>query len=102
MSNGSRIAGFVLVAAALTACTDNLAPEAAPETPSVASDRATVTGHVVDAQGLAIAGATVAVRASGEHAMTDASGAFSLDVPADTTLTLSAPPPRTAPTLPHP
>src|ERR1041384_7213852 len=99
MSNCVRIAGFIVLAAALTACADDLAPEVAPESPSVASERATVSGHVVDAQGVAIAGATVAVRASGEHAMTDAAGAFSLDVPANTTLTLSASAPSMAPTL---
>ena len=99
MSNCHRIAGFIVVAAALTACADNFTPEAVPETPSVASERATVSGHVVDAQGAAIAGATVAVRASGEHAMTDATGAFSLDVPANTTLTLAATAPSMAPTL---
>ena len=99
MSNCVRIAGFIVLAAALTACADDLAPEVAPESPSLASERATISGHVVDAQGVAIAGATVAVRASGEHAMTDAAGAFSLDVPANTTLTLSASAPSMAPTL---
>jgi hypothetical protein len=46
-----------------------------------------------------MAGATVAVRASGEHAMADSTGAFTLDVPANTTLTLSATAPNMAPTL---
>src|ERR1041384_71796 len=99
MSNCHRIAGFIVVAAALTACADNFTPEAAPESPSVASERATVTAHFVAAQDVATPGATVAVRASGEHAMTDASGAFSLDVPANTTLTLAASAPSMAPTL---
>jgi hypothetical protein len=46
-----------------------------------------------------MAGATVAVRASGEHTMADSTGAFTLDVPANTTLTLSATAPNMAPTL---
>jgi hypothetical protein len=41
----------------------------------------------------------VAVRTSGEHATVDASGAFTLDVPANTTLTLSATAANMAPTL---
>ena len=62
-------------------------------------DRATVTGHVVDADGAAVAGATVAVRLTGEHATTDASGAFTLDVPANTTLTVAATATGMSPTL---
>jgi hypothetical protein len=53
----------------------------------------------VDANGAPVAGATVTVRASGEHAMADSMGAFTLDVPANTTLTLSAVAPNMAPTL---
>ena len=41
----------------------------------------------------------MAVRASGEHAMADSMGAFTLDVPANTTLTLSATAPNMAPAL---
>jgi hypothetical protein len=58
-----------------------------------------VTGHVVDAGGVAVAGATVALRGSGEHTVADSTGAFSLDIPANTTLTLSATAPNMAPTL---
>jgi hypothetical protein len=83
----------------LTGCADNLAPHTTPETPTTGNDRATVTGHVMDTSGAPVAGATVTVRASGEHATVDAAGAFTLDVPANTTLTLSATAPNMAPTL---
>src|ERR1700759_5313592 len=99
MSSFQRIAGFVVVVASLTACAENLAPQAAPESPTVGTDRAIVTGHVVDTHGVAVAGATVAVRSSGEHATADSTGAFTLDVPANTTLTLAATAPSMAPTL---
>ena len=65
----------------------------------MASERATVSGHVVDANGAAIAGATIAVRATGERATADSKGAFTLDVLANTTLTLEATAPNMAPTL---
>ncbi|HEX8107785.1 MAG TPA: carboxypeptidase-like regulatory domain-containing protein [Kofleriaceae bacterium] len=58
-----------------------------------------VIGHVLDATGAPVAGATVTVRASGEHATVDSTGAFTLDVPANTTLTLAANAPSMAPTL---
>ena len=85
--------------ASLTGCADTLTPYTAPETPTIGNDRATVTGHVVDAGGVAVAGATVALRGSGEHTVADSTGAFSLDIPANTTLTLSATAPNMAPTL---
>jgi Carboxypeptidase regulatory-like domain len=53
----------------------------------------------MDPSGAPLAGATVTVRSSGEHATADAAGAFTLDVPANTTLTLSASAPNMAPTL---
>jgi len=99
MSNSQRVAWFVVVVASLTGCADNLAPYNSPETPTTGNDRATVTGHIVDTQGAPVAGATVAVRASGEHATVDGTGAFVLDVPANTTLTLAATAPNMAPTL---
>ncbi|HMG23748.1 MAG TPA: carboxypeptidase regulatory-like domain-containing protein [Kofleriaceae bacterium] len=70
-----------------------------PDTPAMGSERATVTGHVLDVNGAAVAGATVAVRLTGEHAVADSAGVFVLDVPADTTLTLAATAPNMAPTL---
>jgi Carboxypeptidase regulatory-like domain len=88
---------FLVVA--LTGCADNLAPAEAPETPPVPGDRATVTGHTVDGTGAPIAGATVTVRASGERATSDSAGAFRLDVPASTTLTIEATSPAMATTL---
>ena len=99
MSNFHRIAGLVVVVASFTGCADNLATHDAPETPTVGTDRATVTGHVLDTNGVALAGATVTVRASGEHATADSTGSFTLDVPANTTLTLAAAAPNMAPTL---
>jgi len=65
----------------------------------MASDRASISGHVVDASGAAVAGATIAVRATGERATADSDGAFTLDVLANTTLTLEATAPDMAPTL---
>jgi hypothetical protein len=53
----------------------------------------------VDISGAPVAGATVTVRSSGEHATADSAGVFTLDVPANTTLTLSATAPSMAPTL---
>ena len=100
MSNNTRFAGFVVVvAASLAGCADSVLPQAAPETPTVANERATVTGHIVDAQGAPVAGAVVAVRSSGERATTDGAGAFTLDVAANTTLTLAASAANMAPTL---
>jgi hypothetical protein len=83
----------------LTGCTESLSAHDTPETPPVPRDRATVTGQIVDANGVAIAGAAVAVRASGERATADTTGAFILDVPADTTLTLAATAPNMGTTL---
>jgi hypothetical protein len=101
MSNSLRIAGsLVLVAASLAGCAESsMESHTAPETPTIGSDRATVTGHVLDTTGAPVAGATVTVRTSGEHATVDSTGAFTLDVPANTTLTLSATAPGMAPTL---
>ena len=85
--------------ASLAGCAENQIVHTAPETPTTGTDRATVTGHVLDTTGAPVAGATVTVRTSGEHATVDSTGAFSLDVPANTTLTLSASAPSMAPTL---
>jgi hypothetical protein len=100
MGNSRRVAGFVVVlVASLAACAEDQVAHTAPETPTVANDRATVTGHVLDTSGAPVVGAVVAVRTSGEHATTDSTGAFTLDVPANTTLTLAASAPSMAPTL---
>ena len=90
---------LAVVLASLAGCADNLITHTAPETPTTGNDRATVTGHVLDTSGAPIAGATVTVRSSGEHATADSTGAFTLDVPANTTLTLAAAAPSMAPTL---
>jgi hypothetical protein len=99
MRNCQQVTFVVAFVVSLTGCADNLAPHTAPETPTIGSDRATVTGHVVDTSGAPVAGAAVALRGSGEHAMADSTGAFTLDVPANTTLTLAASAPNMAPTL---
>ena len=93
------VAPFVVVMASLAGCAENQVTHTAPETPTTGTDRATVTGHVLDTTGAPVAGATVTVRTSGEHATVDSTGAFTLDVPANTTLTLSATAPSMAPTL---
>lgn len=93
---GIRLACFVV---ALSGCADDLTPREPPETPPTDSERATVAGRVVDADGVAVPGATIAVRATGEHATADAGGAFTLDVPANTTLTIATTSPGMAPTL---
>jgi len=93
------VASLVVVMASLAGCAENQIVHTAPETPTTGTDRATVTGHVLDTTGAPVAGATVTVRTSGEHATVDSTGAFSLDVPANTTLTLSATAPSMAPTL---
>src|SRR3954468_16384346 len=99
MSKNQHAFWSFVVVASLSGCADNLQPHTTPETPTIGTDRAMVTGHVVDAAGAAVAGATVTVRTSGEHATTDSFGAFTLDVAANTTLTLAASAPNMAPTL---
>jgi hypothetical protein len=99
MGNSRLVAGFVVALASLAGCAENQDAHTAPETPTVGNDRASVTGRVVDTAGNPVPGATVTVRASGEHATADAAGAFTLDVPANTTLTLAATAPSMAPTL---
>jgi hypothetical protein len=95
----NRVAPFVVVMASLAGCAENQLTHTAPETPTTTSDRATVSGHVLDSSGAPVPGATVTVRSSGEHATVDSTGAFTLDVPANTTLTLAAAAPSMAPTL---
>ena len=98
MRNSVRFSVFAVLAS-LAGCADAQAPHTAPETPTTANDRATVSGHVLDLNGAPVAGAAVTVRTSGEHTSTDSTGAFTLDVPASTTLTLATTAPGMAPTL---
>ena len=95
----SRVVPFVVVLASLAGCAESQVTHTAPETPTTGTDRATVSGHVLDTTGAPVAGATVTVRSSGEHTTVDSTGAFTLDVPANTTLTLSSSAPSMAPTL---
>jgi hypothetical protein len=99
MSNRQCITWSFVAVASLAGCADDVSVHTAPETPTIGSDRASVTGHVMDPNGAPVAGATVTVRTFGEHATSDSTGAFTLDVPANTTLTLSATAPNMAPTL---
>jgi hypothetical protein len=96
LAPGIRLACFLV---ALAACADGLTTREPPETPAADTDRATLTGRVIDADGVAVTGATVSVRATGEHATVDGSGAFVLDVPANTTLTIATTAPGMATTL---
>jgi len=99
MTTFGRVIRLSALALALAGCADSVVVHELPETPPFGNDRATVTGHVVDADGVAILGATVTVRASGERATVDSNGAFVIDVPANTTLTLAATAPNRATTL---
>jgi hypothetical protein len=99
MSTNQAVTVFAVVVVSLAGCANNLAPHNSPETPTTDTERATVIGHVTDTSGAPVAGAIVVVRATGEHATADATGAFTLDVPANTTLSLAASAPSMAPTL---
>lgn len=98
MIHSPQVTWFVIVAS-LSGCADDPATYTYPETPTTDTDRATVMGQVLDTAGAPVAGAVVVVRASGERATADSGGAFVLDVPANTTLTLAATAPNMAPTL---
>jgi hypothetical protein len=89
----------LFVVATLGGCADDAATYTYPETPAAETDRATVIGQILDITGAPVPGATVVVRASGEHATVDSAGTFVLGVPANTTLTLAATAPNMAPTL---
>src|SRR4029078_7117343 len=102
MTTCSTVSCLSLLTVAFAGCTNAPAAPDMPEipvTPSLGSDRATVMGYVKDADGVALPDATVSVRATGESAVTDANGAFTLDVPANTTLTIAATAPNMATTL---
>jgi len=99
MSEYRRVMRIATLVAGLTGCAENTVVHTSPDTPSLGNERATVTGHVVDVNGAPVAGAQVALRLTGEHATADSAGAFVLDVPANTTLTLAASAPSMAPTL---
>src|SRR6185295_2848959 len=88
MRSSHQVICFV-AAATLAGCADNLPSHTSPETPTTATDRATISGRVVDASGAPVAGAMVALRSFGDHATSDATGEFTLDVPANSTLTLA-------------
>lgn len=94
-----RVIMLVSLVVALTGCTDKPVGSDPPETPTVGQDRASVTGRIVDVNGVAIAGGAITVRATGEHATAGSDGAFVLDVPANTTLTLEGTAPNMASTL---
>jgi hypothetical protein len=60
-----------------------------PEMPKLILGTATVSGVVRDGAGGPIAGATVKVAETGASTMTDPSGAYMLEVPSDSTITLA-------------
>ena len=98
MNGSTTVRSFATLILVVAACADHPVGTF-PETPTTGADRATVTGHVTDVNGVPIAGASVTLRSIDAHATTDAAGAFSLDVPANTTLTLAATAPSMATTL---
>jgi hypothetical protein len=98
MIHSQRVTWFIAVAS-VSGCAADPATYTYPETPTAETDRATVTGQILDTAGAPVAAAEVVVRASGERATADSEGAFVLDVPASTTLTLTATAPNMAPTL---
>src|SRR5262245_14425896 len=99
MTMCSRLTLLTSLSFIVAGCADTQVLREPPETPTMANDRATVSGRVLAGDGSALAGATVTVRASGERATTDDTGAFVLDVAANTTLTLAATAPDKATTL---
>jgi hypothetical protein len=99
MSCRQRVVSVAIVFLAVAGCAADHPVSTVPETPTTGADRASVTGHIVDLTGVPIAGATVALRSIDTHATSDATGAFSLDVPANTTLTLAATAPNMSTTL---
>jgi Carboxypeptidase regulatory-like domain len=61
-----------------------------PTMPHPMPGQATLGGHVRDANGQAVSGATVKIAETGAKTTSDASGAYQLAVPSDSTLTLTA------------
>jgi hypothetical protein len=70
-----------------------------PTTPAIMTGKAQLSGVVRDGDGNGVAQATVRVAETDASAMTDASGAYALAVPADSTLTLVATAPGFATTF---
>ncbi len=79
--------GLVLL---LLACGPALKKSDVPTTPMVEVDRATVHGVIRDPSGIALEGVQVVVAETDDVTLTDATGAFTLSIPADTTVTLRA------------
>src|SRR5262245_27356622 len=96
---GCRVAGLASLVIAIAGCGDNLVVYELPETPLAGSERAMVTGRVVNANGVAVPDAMVTVRATGERAAADSEGAFAISVPAETTVTLAVTAPNMATSL---
>jgi hypothetical protein len=70
-----------------------------PETPAVTVGQADLSGVVRDGDGNGVAQATIRVAETDATAMTDATGAYALKVPADSTITLVATAPGYATTF---
>lgn len=74
----------------LTACGPTFPKSELPSTPVITTQRATVNGRVLDANGLPVANALVWSAESDDSTTTATDGTFTLSVPADTTITLRA------------
>jgi hypothetical protein len=86
-----------LVALLATACGTNKTEGASdgavtnvPTMPDVMPGQATLGGHVLDANGQAVPGAVVKIAETDKTATSDASGAYQIAVPSDSTVTLTA------------
>jgi hypothetical protein len=106
-SRGVRTGGHALLASvatlALGACSDQTLPtlpvqvgESVPTMPRPTVGSVTIGGHVRDDVGSPVAGATIQVAETDARATTDADGAYRVEVPSDSTVTLSASAPGTA------
>jgi hypothetical protein len=88
----SRAVTGTLLALSLGACSADEAPPPArgevPQVVTAVASQAVVSGRVVDFAGAPVAAAVVAMAETGNLTMTDGDGAFVLNVPADSTVTL--------------
>lgn len=86
----------LVMASVLTACGESAPPPSPsddplpPAMPKADPLQAMLSGHVRDAHGQGIAGARVSIAETDASATTDAAGAYLLDVPADSTVTVLA------------
>lgn len=67
-----------------------VSPLDVPARPEPMPGQASLAGHVIDASGHGVQGATIGIAETDAVATTDASGAYQVDVPSDSTITLFA------------